>query len=250
VAIQGGDREVWLLEHVAEVVDEHLVVRRERPPQRPEVRVGVDGDDAVAPHARQQRAEQHRQRRLPHTALRRDDRDRRAAHEARRGDRPVQPRLILRLAPGRAHALARRPLLGPGEQLAFALGRRLGGLVDRRLLLIAGERLDRRADALAAAQLDRERDLRALARRAAARRLDRAVDLGGLGRGHRGRPQLGQRQHGAVGDPALPERAVQRQRLVAGGRHRPHRRAPVLGRRVGPPSAGPFDLDGRRPWRP
>ena len=58
MAIQRGDGEVGLLEHVAEVVDEHLVVGRQRAPQRPVVGVGVDGDDAVAPHAREQRPEQ------------------------------------------------------------------------------------------------------------------------------------------------------------------------------------------------
>ena len=44
---------------LAEVVDEHLVVGRQRAAERPEVRVRVDGDDAVAPDAREQRAEQH-----------------------------------------------------------------------------------------------------------------------------------------------------------------------------------------------
>ena len=166
--IQRGDREVGLLEDVAEVVDEHLVVGRQRAAQRPEVGVGVDGHDAVAPHARQQRAEQHGRGRLPHPALRRDDRDRRAARQARRRDRPIQPGLVVGLAPARAPALARRPVLGLGEDLALALGRRLGGLVDRRLLLVAEERLDGGGEALALRELLRQRGQGPVARRAAA----------------------------------------------------------------------------------
>ena len=49
LAVERGDGEVGLLEDVAEVVDEHLVVGRQRAAERAAVRVGVDGDDAVAP---------------------------------------------------------------------------------------------------------------------------------------------------------------------------------------------------------
>ena len=66
---------------------------------------------------------------LPHPALRRDDGDRGAAREPRRGDQAVEARLVVALAPARLPALARRALLGLGEHLAVVPHRGSGDSV-------------------------------------------------------------------------------------------------------------------------
>ena len=91
--------------------------------------------------------EQHGQRGLAHAALGRHDRDRRAAGQPRRGDRAVEPRLVL-ASRASSPSRARSPSGARArEQLALALRRRLGRLDDRRLGLVAEERLDRERSA-------------------------------------------------------------------------------------------------------